>query len=61
VVTKDAEGLRDAILKNTPSPITYNAPKPGQITSEDRKIQKFALSIKPESAAVLPVEEIFKD
>ncbi|MCA1557897.1 MAG: insulinase family protein, partial [Acidobacteria bacterium] len=28
VVTKDAEGLRNAILRGEPSPITYNSPKP---------------------------------
>ncbi|HEY3175430.1 MAG TPA: pitrilysin family protein [Candidatus Polarisedimenticolia bacterium] len=61
VVTKEAESLRDAILKNAPSPITYNAPKPKEVTAEDRKIEKFVLSIKPENAAIVPIEEVFKE
>ena len=28
MITKDAEGLREAIVSNKPSPITYNSPKP---------------------------------
>ena len=36
IVTKDAAGLRDAILSNKTSPITYNAAKPKEITDEDK-------------------------
>jgi hypothetical protein len=36
IVTKDAAGLREAIIRNKPSPIAYNAPKPKEITDEDR-------------------------
>ena len=32
IITKDAEALRDAILSNRPSPITYNSAKPKEIT-----------------------------
>lgn len=61
VVTKDAEALRDAIVNNKPSPITYNAAKPKAITDEDKKIEKFALSVTPGNAVIVPIEEIFKE
>ena len=35
VVTKNGDAFRDAIVKNTPSPITYNSPKPKEIMDEE--------------------------
>src|SRR5215813_11011520 len=36
IVTKNGEMLREAVLKNTPSPMTYNSPKPKEIMDEDK-------------------------
>lgn len=41
IVTKDAEGLRQAIVSNAPSPITYTSPKPPDILEEDKVIQAY--------------------
>jgi hypothetical protein len=60
VVTKDAECLRDAILSNKPSPITYNAPKPKEITDEDKIIENYKISVKPVDVIVVPVEKVFQ-
>lgn len=60
IVTKDAEGLREAIINNTPSPIKYNAPKPKEITDEDVIIQSYRLNVKPEDVVVVPVERVFQ-
>jgi zinc protease len=60
MVTKDAEGLREAIINNTPSPIKYNAPKPKEITDEDEVIQSYRINVKPEDVVVVPVERVFQ-
>jgi len=61
MITKDAEALRDAILSNAPSPITYNAPKPKEITDEDRTIESFRLDFKPETTTIVDIEKVFED
>jgi zinc protease len=60
VITKDAEGLRDAIVKGTPSPITYNSPKPPDILAEDKLIEKYKVNVRPEQVVVVPVEQVFQ-
>jgi zinc protease len=60
IVTKDAEGLRDAILSNKPSPITYNAPKPKDITDEDKIIENYKIIVKPADVRIVPVEKVFQ-
>jgi len=60
MVTKDAEGLREAIISNTPSPIKYNAPKPKEITDEDAVIQSYRINVKPEDVVIVPVERVFQ-
>jgi zinc protease len=60
VVTKNAESIRDAILKNTPSPITYNSPKPKEIIEEDKIIQAYKVVVKPEDITIVPVAQIFQ-
>ncbi len=60
IITKDAEGLRDAILSNRPSPITYNSPKPKEITDEDKVIETYKINVKPEEVVIVPVEKVFE-
>ena len=60
VVTKNGEMLREAILKNTPSPITYNSPKPKEIMDEDKTIETYKVNVKPEDIRVIPVTQIFE-
>lgn len=60
MVTRDAEGLRNAIVNNTPSPIKYNAPKPKEITDEDEVIQSYRINVKPEDVVIIPVERVFQ-
>ena len=60
IITKDAEGLRDAILANKPSPITYNSPKPKEITDEDKVIETYKINVKPEEVVIVPVERVFQ-
>ena len=60
MVTGDAEGLRKAILGNTPSPITYNSPKPPELLEEDKIIQDYKITVKPEDVTVVPVAQAFE-
>jgi zinc protease len=60
IITKDAEGLRNAIISNRPSPITYNSPKPKEILDEDKAIENYKIDVKPENVVIVPVEDVFK-
>ncbi|MGH9870108.1 MAG: M16 family metallopeptidase [Candidatus Polarisedimenticolia bacterium] len=60
IVTKEAAALRDAIVSNVPSPITYNAPKPGDVMEEDKVIQAFPLSVTAGQATIVPIEDVFR-
>src|SRR5207248_8763296 len=56
IVTKDASGLRDAIINNKPSPITYNASKLQEITDEDRVIEVYRINLKTGDGVIVPVD-----
>jgi zinc protease len=58
VVTKDAAAMRDALLSNAPSPITYKTPKPESVLTEDKDISSYPLGVK--DAVVVGVEDLFK-
>ena len=60
IITKDATGLRDAILNNRPSPITYNAAKPKEITDEDKLIEVYRINVRPEDVVIVPVDRVFQ-
>jgi zinc protease len=60
MITKDAAGLREAIVNNKPSPITYNSPKPKEITDEDKVIESYKINVKPEDVVIVPVEKVFE-
>ena len=57
---EDAAGLRDAILNNKLSPITYNAPKPKEITDEDKVIEAYKIVVKPVEVVIVPVDKVFQ-
>jgi zinc protease len=58
IVTKDAEGLRDQLVKDEPSTVKYDAPKP-ELAEEDKVIGSYKLNIKPENVSIVPVEQVF--
>lgn len=60
LITKDADGLRNAIVNNTSSPITYNAEKPATVMAEDKLIQDYRINVKPEDVTVVPASKIFQ-
>lgn len=60
LVTKDAEGLRDAITNNKTSSINYNSEKPEEIINEDKIIENYKIDVKPDDVMVIPVERVFQ-
>ncbi len=61
IITKDAEDLRERLIANTPSPISYDAAKPEDILAEDKIIQNWKLDFKPEKVKIKELEAIFRD
>ncbi len=60
IVTKDAPGLKAALLSDQPSPIKYNSPKPPEVLEEDKVIQVYKLKLKPSDVVVVPVDQVFQ-
>jgi zinc protease len=59
-VTKDADGFRKSLVENSPSPITYDSPKPEAILEEDKMILKYPLAIEEKKVRIIPAEKIFE-
>ena len=60
MITKDAAGLREAILSGKASPISYNSAKPKEITDEDKVIEVYKINVKPEDVVIVPVDKVFE-
>jgi zinc protease len=58
IVTKDAQGFKDALVSDAPSPITYSTPKPESVLTEDKEISVFPVKVKEESIKIVPVGEL---
>jgi zinc protease len=59
MITSDAEGLKEAIVNETPSPITYNADKPKELLEEDKIVEKLPLKIPADHVKIVAVEDVF--
>ncbi len=60
MITKDAEGLRDEIVRNKPATINYAAPKPKEITDEDKIIETYPIPVKAADVTITPVGNVFQ-
>lgn len=58
-VTDEAEKLKEALVNNTPSPITYGSPKPEDVLEEDKIIEVFPLQVKAENVTIIKIDEVF--
>ena len=58
-VTKDAEGLRDALVSDGFSPIKYDGEKSKELLDEDKVIGGRKLGVKAEAVTITPVEDVF--
>jgi zinc protease len=59
IITKDAKGLADTLLADTPSTIRYDAPKPQELLDEDKQIGAMKLGLRPEAVTITPLAEVF--
>jgi zinc protease len=59
IITKDAKGLRDKLVADGFSPISYDAEKPAELLAEDKVIGARKLGIAAAKVKITPVEEVF--
>ncbi|HKD10637.1 MAG TPA: insulinase family protein, partial [Thermoanaerobaculia bacterium] len=59
IVTKDAEGLKKALVADEFSPIKYDAEKPQALLDEDKVIGALKLGIPADRVKITRVEEVF--
>ena len=59
-VTRNGEDLKRQLLSEDPSPMTYNSPKPKEITDEDKLVESWPLKLRPEDIKVRPVDQVFQ-
>ncbi len=61
IITQDAEALKNDLIANTPSPITYANPNmPQKILNEDLVIQTFPLDIYPDKIRIAKASDFFQ-
>ncbi len=60
MVTKDAEGLKNQIVNNTPATISYASPKPKEIIDEDKIIFTYPVPVKAADVTITPVGTVFE-
>lgn len=59
MITKDAAGLKQALVSDAFSPIKYDGAKSDDVLAEDKVIGSMKLGIKPESVVITPVSSVF--
>ncbi len=60
VITQNAAELKNNLVQNTSSPITYATPKDETILNEDKLISAFPLAIKNDNVKIISLEELFR-
>ncbi len=60
IIAPNAQELATAIGANAPSPITYDTPKPAEVTREDAEIAAYQLPVRAEDVRVIPLAEVFR-
>ncbi len=60
-VTRDAAGLKNALVTDAFSPITYDAAKPQEVLDEDKVIGAMKLGIKAENVKITPAAQAFAE
>jgi zinc protease len=58
-ITKDAPGLKQALVTDVFSPIKYDGEKPPELLAEDKVIGAMKLNIAPDKVRITPVGEVF--
>ncbi len=58
-ITKDAAGLKEKLVSDAFSPISYDAQKPQELLDEDKAIGGMKLGIRPEAVKITPAVQAF--
>jgi zinc protease len=58
-VTKDAAGLKQALVSDAPSPIHYDGEKPPALLAEDKVVGSLELNIPAGGVKITPIAEVF--
>lgn len=61
IVTNDGKGMKEALLSNAPSPITYPSPVSERISEEDNIISVLPLRINPAKTRTIPASQLFEN
>ncbi len=59
MITKDAAGLKEELVSDAFSRITYDGEKPKELLDEDKVIGARKLGIKAEAVTITPVDDVF--
>jgi zinc protease len=61
IITKDAAGLKEKLVTDAFSPISYDAKKPQALLDEDQKIGAMKLGVRPEAVRITPAVQAFAE
>jgi zinc protease len=59
IVVKDAAALKKLLVSGAKTPPAYDAPKPKEITDEDRVIEVEPLGLKDSDVTIVPIADLF--
>ena len=59
IITNNAGALKQALVSDAPSPMTYETPKPPEVLEEDKAIAVYPLKILAEKVAVISADSTF--
>jgi zinc protease len=60
IVSKGCEELKNNLIENKPSPITYKSTVSQQVLDEDKIIQNYKLNINKDKIKIIPAGELFE-
>ncbi|MFT5453062.1 MAG: zinc protease, partial [Enterobacterales bacterium] len=55
-ITKDAKELKERLISDSTSAMTYNSPKPDSVMEEDKILQELKLNFKKDDVKIIPVK-----
>ncbi|MFC0252057.1 M16 family metallopeptidase [Massilia consociata] len=61
MITRDAAGLKEKLVSDAFSPISYDAKKPQALLDEDQQIGSMKLGIRPEAVRITPASAAFAE
>ncbi len=59
-ITRNAAEFKAKLVGGAPAPIRYNSPKPEAVLEEDKIVEKFPISVRPDAVKIIPVDRVFE-